>query len=212
MSAMYDAYEGMKNTVVVSGSAREGFEPDVMRLTFIASAKAETSAQAVRAGGETLEEFLRNLQALGIDPSEMRMTDESENEGYNKDVVFHFKKRIELNLSANLALLENITELIPKSGRIEYSVRFELSDIESRENEVLVKAVEASRRKAEIIAAAVGKEIAECGNVCCDCDSGGAGVYRLAAASAGNSESLSSSLGKQKITVEKSVTAVWIMK
>lgn len=209
---MYDTYEKMKNTVEVSGCAREEFEPDVMHLTFIASEKAESSAQAIRAGGETLEEFLRDLTGLGIDPSKMRMTDESVTEGYNRDGAFHFKKRIELSLSPDLALLESITELIPKSGGIEYSVRFDLSDIERRENEVLVNAVEASRRKAEIIASAVGKEIAECGSVCCDCGNGGAGVYRLAAAPAGNSDSLSSRLGKEKITVEKSVTAVWIMK
>ncbi len=209
---MYDTYEKIKNTVEVNGSAREEFEPDVMHLTFIASEKAETSAQAVRIGGETLEEFLRDLTGIGIDPSKIRLTDESVAEGYNKDGAFHFKKRIEVSLSPDLALLESITALIPKSGGIEYSVRFDLSDIERCENEVLVKAVEASRRKAEIIASAVGKEIAECGSVCCDCDNVGAGVYRLAAASARNSESLASRLDKRKITVEKSVTAVWIMK
>lgn len=200
-------------TLRVRGTAECRFPADIFTVHIEVLASGETSGAAIAAGKEQTELLLSRMQErLGLQPDSFRLQDESVRQTYGEKPCYQFTKGISAEIAADLAALERMTELLGTLSETEYHISYALSDLAGKEQQVLRSAVEDSRRRAEMIAAAVGQKI--CGIEDVNCEYAGGNdlcTDRMLAKCEGAvlRNGLADRLMKPEQTVSKEVQIVW---
>lgn len=199
--------------IKINGSAKKEFKADVMRVDISISTAGETSASAINKGKKETEKVLQLLADLGFELSKVSMEKDrvSNPSRYDDDKYYHFEKEISLTSSANLALLESISDgLIKNEINATYDEAFYLSDIESAKKAVLQDALLDSKKKAEIIAETLGQKVVGIESAKCDEYREDAESERLyMCCEQERPVSLAAMLSPDTISVDRSIDVTW---
>lgn len=201
--------------IKINGSAKKEFKADVMRVDISISTAGETSASAINKGKKETEKVLQLLVDLGFELSKVSMEKDrvSNPSRYDDDKYYHFEKEISFTSSANLALLESISDgLIKHDINATYDETFYLSNIESAKKAVLQDALLDSKKKAEIIAETLGQKLVGIESAKCDEyreDTENEMLYMCCEQE--RSVSLATMLSPDTISVDKSIDVTWII-
>ncbi len=201
--------------IKINGSAKKEFKADIMKVDISISTAGETAASAINKGKKETEKLLQLLIDLGFELSKVSLKNDhvSNHSRYNEDKCYHFEKEISFTSSANLALLESISDgIIRNEINATYNETFCLSNIETAEKLVLQDALLDSKKKAEIIAETLGQKVVEIESVKCDEYERlefGERERTLIEMPAGGS--LATMLSPDTISVDKSIDVTWII-
>lgn len=147
-------------TLRVRGAAECRFQADRFTVHMEIRTEKESTGEAIAAGKNQTEQLLRLMQErLGLAPESFTLENEAVRQTYGERPGYQFTKSIRTEIAADLSALERMTGLLETFSGIEYHISYALSDPAGKEQQVLRKAVEASRRRAELIAEAVGQKI-----------------------------------------------------
>lgn len=147
-------------TIRVRGSAEKDFVIDRFVIRFEIKASGRSSGEVIENGKNQTEQFLQLMHdELGLKPEDFMLNDFSVRQSYGENAPYRFSKSISIKMPANMQMEERIAELLKKMSDVEYSMEFELSDENEMEKHVLQSAIEDSRKKAEMIAEALGQKI-----------------------------------------------------
>lgn len=199
--------------IKVNGSAKKEFKADIMRVDISISTAGETSASAINKGKKETEKVLQFLVDLGFELSKVSMEKDrvSNPSRYDDDKYYHFEKEISFTSSANLAVLESISDgFIKNEINATYDETFYLSNIESAKKSVLQDALLDSKKKAEIIAETLEQKVVGIESVKCDEyeeEDLEEKVHYLREMPAGSS--LATMLSPDTISVDKSIDVTW---
>lgn len=157
--------------IKVRGSAKREFIADVMNVDVSVYTDGETAASAIKKGKKETEKVLELLESLGIDLSGVRMETDSVNapSRYDDSGQYRFEKEISFGASANLSLLEAISNGIAKQEiNAVYDEVFHLANSTEANKIVLQEALANSKNKAEAIAEGLGKAVLSMESAKCD--------------------------------------------
>lgn len=141
--------------IVVKGSASCKFQVELLQIDFTLRGVGKSSGSAITDGKKQVEKFLSAMQdKLNIPPESFRLEDDSVSSGYDH---YTFKKDISIVIKANLALMENLTDLVSEIPDMSYSTHFMLDNIPEKEKAVIQMAFEDARKKADMIAECSGQ-------------------------------------------------------
>ncbi len=144
----------------VNGSAKESFPADVFLLYITISVRRETSGEAIEAGKKETEAFLKLMRdEFGIEPGSFTLGKFDVGTSYADKNPYRFNRDISLTLDADPVALEKITMTLTEMSDISFSLGFSLSNESECADEVVKKAVEDSRNKAEVIARSLNMNI-----------------------------------------------------
>lgn len=201
--------------IKINGSAKKEFKADIMKVDISIATAGETAASAINKGKKETEKLLQLLVDLGFELSKVSMENDhiSNPSRYDDDKCYHFEKEISFTSSANLALLESISDgIIRNEIRATYDETFCLSNMESAKKSVLQDALLDSKKKAEIIAETLGQKVVGIESAKCD-------EYREDTESEieymcceqERAGSLACLLSPDTISVDKSIDVTWII-
>ena len=201
--------------IKINGSAKKEFKADIMKVDISISTAGETAASAINKGKKETEKLLQLLVDLGFELSKVSMENDhvSNPSRYDDDKCYHFEKEISFTSSANLALLESISDgIIRNEINATYDETFCLSNIESAKKSVLQDALLDSKKKAEIIAETLGQKVVGIESAKCD-------EYRedteneieYMCCEQEHAGSLACLLSPDTISVDKSIDVTWII-
>ena len=199
-----------------TNSAQKEFKADVMSVDISISTDGETSVSAITKGKRETEKLLRLLVDLGLELSKVSMKNDSVSKPsrYDDDKYYHFEKEISFTSSADLALLESISDgLIKNEINATYDETFYLSNIESAKKDVLQDALLDSKKKAEIIAETLGQKVVGIESAKCDEyeeEHFKESVHFLREMLSGSS--LATMISPDTISVDKSIDVTWNIK
>ncbi|MCR5306375.1 MAG: SIMPL domain-containing protein [Oscillospiraceae bacterium] len=200
-------------TIRVRGFAERRFPAERFTVCMEIRANGTTSGEAITAGKQQTEEMLgRMLEQLQLKPECFMMQNEAVRQIYGEQPRYQYTKSISVEIAADLAAVSQMTAMLETLSDTEYHIDYALSDLAEKEREVLRLAVEDSRRRAELIASAVGQKL--CGIEDVQCEYAGceemmrdAAVPKCAAAGCVNG--LAERLRTPEQTVSKDVQIVW---
>ena len=199
-------------TIRVRGSAERRYPADRFTVRMEIRANGASSGEAIAAGKRQTEEMLsRMLEQLKLEPELFMMQNESVRQIYGDRPHYQFTKSVSVEIAAELAAVSRVTAMLEALTDTEYYIDFALSDSAEKEREVLQLAVEDSRRRAELIAAAVGQKL--CGIEDVQCEYAGGEMLREAplakCAGADCENGLADRLRAPEQTISKEVQIVW---
>lgn len=200
-------------TIRVRGAAEQRYPADRFTVCMEIRATGASSGEAIVTGKQQTEEMLgRMLEKLGLQPECFMMQNEAVRQIYGDQPRYQFTKSISVEIKADLAAVSQMTAMLETLSDTEYHIDYALSDAAEKEREVLRLAVEDSRRRAELIAAAVGQTICGIEDVQCEY-AGGMEMLRevplAKCAGADCANGLADRLRTPEQTVTKEVQIVW---
>ena len=201
--------------IKINGRAKKEFKADIMKVDISIATEGETAASAINKGKKETEKLLQLLVDLRFELSKVSMENDhvSNPSRYNDDKCYHFEKEISFTSSANLALLESISDgIIRNEINATYDETFCLSNIESAKKSVLQDALLDSKKKAEIIAETLGQKVVGIESAKCDEyeeEDLEEKIHYLREMPAGSS--LATMLSPDTISVDKSIDVTWII-
>ena len=163
----------MERTIKVTGKGKISVKPDTIRLTITQSALYPVYEEAIKDSADK-KEFLNNeLKGLGFEKSELKTLHynvDSEYESYQdknnnwkrRFSGYKYTHRMKLEFASDNALLGKVLSVVSHCpGEPEFSIQYTISDAESAKNELLAKAVEDSKIKANVLSTAAGVSLKE---------------------------------------------------
>lgn len=194
----------------IQGKAEREYPYNLMTVNVTFRAKDYSSAKAIDEVMKQSENFLGILQERGMDISSLRLGENDVSECSYKDSAVIAKRGIEIYTEFNMALLNDINDIITDK---KFDALLDSSYDVSNENELrdnLIKeAIEDSKKKAELACSVTGQRIVGIKKI----DLGDTEDYylretrlRFCTASA---ERLSDQLQSPTTTLEESVLVVW---
>lgn len=148
--------------IKVHGYAEQEINCDLVKLTITFRAKEKNSARAAMETLNLCDGFLTSLKKRGIKPEELHLEADSINQSYmdRQETALKAVRKIQFTVPFQMDFLNSILEQIQKqAGNIEYSTEFCLSDPEKVHKQLLTKAVLDAKKKAEIVAEALGQKV-----------------------------------------------------
>lgn len=163
----------MERTIKVTGKGKISVKPDTIRLTITQSALYPVYEEAIKDSADK-KEFLNNkLQELGFEKSKLKTLHynvDSEYESYQdknnnwkrRFSGYKYTHRMKLEFASDNALLGKVLSVVSRCpGEPEFSIQYTISDAEAAKNELLAKAVEDSKIKANVLSTAAGVSLKE---------------------------------------------------
>ena len=163
----------MERTIKVTGKGKISVKPDTIRLTITQTALHHVYEDAIKDSADK-KEFLNNeLKGLGFEKSELKTLHynvDSEYESYQdknnnwkrRFSGYKYTHRMKLEFASDNALLGKVLSVVSRCpGEPEFSIQYTISDAESAKNELLAKAVEDSKIKANVLSTAAGVSLKE---------------------------------------------------
>lgn len=103
--------------------------------------------------------ILLDLKQIGIQPEQIILEDQGIDKGYGKEENTA-ERDIIIKTKINVKLCTYVCSLIKKySGEIRYEIKYKLEDEQEKNQELLKRAIDDSRRQADIIAGSLGKSV-----------------------------------------------------
>ena len=163
----------MERTIKVTGKGKISVKPDTIRLTITQTALHHVYEDAIKDSADK-KEFLNNeLKGLGFEKSELKTLHynvDSEYESYQdknnnwkrRFSGYKYTHRMKLEFASDNALLGKVLSVVSRCpGEPEFSIQYTISDAEAAKNELLAKAVEDSKIKANVLSTAAGVSLKE---------------------------------------------------
>ncbi|MCI6581590.1 MAG: SIMPL domain-containing protein [Oscillospiraceae bacterium] len=163
----------MERTIKVTGKGKISVKPDTIRLTITQTALYPVYEKAIKDSADK-KEFLNNeLKGLGFEKSELKTLHynvDSEYESYQdknnnwkrRFSGYKYTHRMKLEFASDNALLGKVLSIVSRCpGEPEFSIQYTISDAEAAKNELLAKAVEDSKIKANVLSTAAGVSLKE---------------------------------------------------
>lgn len=222
----------MDRTVRVTGKAKISVKPDLVRL-IITQSRTETEYEdAIRESSIQKKELTDVLQSLGFDRSDLKteyFNVEAVEESYqtedkawkNRLVGYRFVHRMKLEFPVASDKLGQVLFVIAHlAGEPEVSIRYTVSDPEGPKNELLKKAVEDSKVKAEVLSKAAGVSLGAIMSIDYSWDeinlvsrpSDGLMLRKVSSPLAAGSNSIDMDIEADDIDVTDTVTVVWAIR
>ena len=153
--------------IIVNGEAKKEFECDIMiiRLNFIS--RNQNTGKAIESSVSECDQFLEYLKERGVNTSDIRLIDnEISRDSYSDKIQTRANRKIELRVPFNMKFLNGLTEIIKDlKFDVNMDVSYELSNTNEIQNQLIKAAIDDSRKKAEIVAEAMGKAIVGIDNI-----------------------------------------------
>lgn len=201
------------STIKVRGSSKTEYNAEILKTRITLCVTSGSSGEAVMLGKSKLESLLEAMEArLGLGAECFLLERENVDKSYNSR-EYTFSKTITIKTDMSLKTAEDITDVLSGFSDIDYSFDYELKDIDTKENEVMARAIENSREKAAAIASCTGMAVVGAEEIRYEypAETSEQGMDRLFCAAKGSSLSRrADKLSLPKITVSKSVDIVWI--
>ena len=158
----------MERNIKVTGRGKVSVKPDTIRLNIEASGIYKEYDKAVKTSAEETGILREVIARAGLDPKDLKTVNfgiDSEYENYHDRhdnykrsfVGYKYTHSMYIQFPNDSAQLGKVLYELAKGKKdVEFSIMHTVRDVEAVKNELLAKAVEDSRAKAEILANAAG--------------------------------------------------------
>ena len=163
-------------TINVKGTGEVTVAPDLICASINVNGVEKTYADAIKKSAETTNLLKEAIKRTGLEPSILKTTKLSirpKHERYQdrkgwkeKFVGFQYAHKLSLEFDNDNKILGKVLyELANFGGESTFNIDYTVKDVESVRNELLKKAVEDSKRKAEVLAYAAKVKLGKIQNI-----------------------------------------------
>lgn len=158
----------MERTIRVKGIGKLSVKPDTIRINMEATYLSPNYEGALAQSASDMQDLRNTVESAGLDSKDLKTTSFSIDSGYEgyHDKENNYRRRflgykythflyIQFP-SDNKKLSKVLTALAKSHVNVEFSIKYTVKDTEAAKNQLLAKAVEDSKRKAEILVEASG--------------------------------------------------------
>lgn len=147
--------------LTITGKASDKFMPDTEQITIRFQYHAKNSAEASQKVLSECEAFLKELSEWGISPDHIHSSRDNINQEYfDRDFDVTTTREVKIELPFNMEFNNSIIELVQERQlNIDFDISYSLSNYQEIHNELLKKALEDSKKKAELIAGSMEQKI-----------------------------------------------------
>ena len=161
----------MERTIRVSGKGRISVSPDTIRLNINAEGVFKEYADTVSRASEDTSLIREAISKAGLDPKDLKTSHfgvDSEYENYRdkrgnwqkKFVGYKYMHRLNVKFPNDNEILGRVLYQLTKCPvNVEFSIEHTVKDTEAVKNELLGKAVEDSKAKADVLSKAAGVKL-----------------------------------------------------
>lgn len=158
----------MERTIKVTGKGRISVSPDTIKLNINAEGVFREYAETVSRASEDTSLIREAISKAGLDPKELKTSHfgvDVEYERYRdkhdnwkrKFVGYKYRHRLNVRFPNDNEILGRVLYQLTKCPvNVEFSIEHTVKDTEAVKNELLGKAVEDSKAKAEVLSRAAG--------------------------------------------------------
>ncbi|MCR5168361.1 MAG: SIMPL domain-containing protein [Oscillospiraceae bacterium] len=145
----------------ISGKAKRSVEADMETITVRFQTVETSSSKAAKRIMDDCEAFLKILYELGVDISQIQLKSDEIEQDTDDDITRATATReLKITVKNDITFNNDIMEIIQNNDlNVDIEVNHFISNKEEIHKELLAKAVEDSRAKAEIIVSATGQKI-----------------------------------------------------
>lgn len=167
----------MERTIRVTGKGKISVKPDMIRLIIVQSSVEKTYEGAILESADKKGNLTEYLTGLGFKKEDLKtllFNIETEYESYQaKDktwkrrlVGYRYMHRMKFEFPADNEILGKVLRALSHCpGEPEFTIQYTISDPESAKNELLAKAIEDSKMKANVLSRAAEVELKEIQNI-----------------------------------------------
>ena len=134
--------------LAITGKAEREVAYDAVELSISFCVYADTSSEALDKIMSQCEDLLEAITAFGVEPSEIRVDENSLDKRYNDgDAYYSATRELKVRMPFNMPVINALTEMIQKKNYdVEYSCDYHLTSKSALHEELLKEAVIASKR------------------------------------------------------------------
>lgn len=145
----------------VIGKARREFTCDIMYIKLSFKAWGEDTSQAIATSMSQCDMFLDILEEQGIDIKMIHMSKaDVSQEMYDDKLEISAEREIELRMPFDMNVFNRLSEIIKDNQlKADMNISFKLTNMLEVHEQLLKEAVLDSKKKAEMIAAAMGQRV-----------------------------------------------------
>ena len=163
----------MERQIRVTGKGKISVAPDLIRIDISAEGVYKTYEETLKKSAEQTGILRKTIEKAGLDPKDLKTTRfniDSEyktwydkNDNYKKKFIgYKYEHRTYIKFpNDNNQLGRILYELSANNIEAEFSIHHTVKDIEKVKNELLAKAIEDSKIKAEVLSKAAGVRLGE---------------------------------------------------
>ena len=148
-------------TLKVVGKARKEFTCDIMYIKLNFEAWGYDTAQAIEASMSECDLFLDILEQQGIDIKMIHMSDAGISQDKDDDrLEISAEREIELRIPFDMNVINRLSEIIKENSlKVDMDISFKLTNMLEVHEQLLKEAVLDSKKKAEMLASAMGQKV-----------------------------------------------------
>lgn len=170
---LYARRFNMDRTIRVTGKGKISVKPDTIRINIKAEETYKEYSLSVKKSTEQTKLLREAMSKAGLDPHNLKTTHFSidtdyesyrdENGDYQSRFAgYKYTHNLYIQFSNNNEQLGKVLyQLANNAANVEFSIRYIVKDVDAVKNELLDKAVEDSKVKAEVLAKATGVYLGE---------------------------------------------------
>lgn len=164
----------MERQIRVTGKGKISVAPDLIRLNITAEGIYKNYDETLKKSAEETGILRKIFEKAGLDPKDLKTTNfnidseyetyrDKKNNNYIKQLVgYKYEHRTFIEFPNDNKLLGKVLyELSVSDLKVEFSIRHTVKDAEKVKNELLAKAIEDSKIKAEVLSKAAGVKLGE---------------------------------------------------
>lgn len=167
---MYEMQKDKSGKIFVKGVAEAVVDCDRMDIVLSFVASEMTAPKAIGSALKQSEDFLSTIKNAGINLKNIVLDDdEIQKSGYNDDKEIRVSRTLKIDMGINIGFINFIMQQVQsKHWDVRMRIHYYLSNETEISESLQEKAVENARRRAERIAAVVGKEVVELDHIDAD--------------------------------------------
>lgn len=167
----------MERTIRVTGKGKISVSPDMIRLNINAEGVFKEYAETISKSSEETSLIREAISKAGLDPKDLKTSHfgvDTEYENYRdkrdnwkrKFVGYKYQHRLNIKFANDNEILGRVLyQLANCPVNVEFSIEHTVKDTEAVKNELLGKAVEDSKAKAEVLSKAAGVKLDDIVNI-----------------------------------------------
>jgi uncharacterized protein YggE len=154
--------------IKVEGKIEKFFRTDIITMTIIFKKSDTSKAKAINDLLIECEDFLSKIKSAGFDMNNISVASEKSRYRMNNEFEYYdIEKKIELKIKADFKLSNNFIKFLQSENyEAEYILSFSFSDKARLQKQLLLEAIEDSKRKAELIASSMNMKIIKIEEIC----------------------------------------------
>lgn len=217
----------MQRTIRVKGKGKISVKPDMIRLDIIANEVCKEYDEVIEKSALCIKKIKETVERAGLSSKELKTVKfdvdskyesyRDKNDNYKSRLVgFQYTQKFYIQFpNDNIQLGKILYELSHCDVNVEFSIKHTVKDINSVKNELLAKAVQDSKIKAEILSKASGATLGDIINI--DYSLGEIEIYsepiqNYCLAESTISEPYNIDIEAEDIDLQDTVTIVWEIK